>query len=143
MTVDRWSNRTSQSFENILRIKAFDDLYSYCILEHTIFRCRLKDRIFFKSLIDTLGSISLLINRILFAINTVLQIQSIIRIFLLQKFSYRNETLVNPPFFPGKHRYTPTTWTRSPGYFEEKLSIPIKEGRSIILCIDRRDQHQQ
>jgi hypothetical protein len=43
-------------------------------LKHTIFRCRLNERILFKSLIDTFGSISLLINRTLLAINTVLKI---------------------------------------------------------------------
>jgi hypothetical protein len=41
----------------------------------TILRCRLNERIFFKSLMDTFGSISLLIKRILFATNTVLEIQ--------------------------------------------------------------------
>lgn len=112
------------------------------VSQHTIFRCRLNDRIFFKSLIDTLGSISLLINRILFAINTVLQIQSLILIFFQQIVSYRNETLVNPPFFPGKHRYTPTTCTRSPGYSKTKRRL-IPNEMNDILCIDRLDQHQQ
>jgi hypothetical protein len=49
-----------------------DMTFLFRILKLTILRCRLNERIFFKSLIDTFGSISLLINRILFAIKTVL-----------------------------------------------------------------------
>ena len=73
MAIDRRSDRTSQSFEYILFIEMMRLKLFAFILKHTIFRCRLNERIFFKSLIDTFGSISLLINRILFAINTVLQ----------------------------------------------------------------------
>jgi len=120
MTIDRWSNGTSQSFEYILFIEIISLTFLICF-QHTIFRCRLNERIFFKSLIDTFGSISLLINRILFAINTVLDFIQMRNFFFLFEYSYRKDTLVNPPFFPGKHRYTPTTCTRSPGYTRREM----------------------
>jgi hypothetical protein len=42
-----------------------------------------------------------------------------------EDFLYRNDTLVNPPFLPGKHRYTPTTCTRSPGC--EKIFLDFRK----------------
>jgi len=57
------------------KIDRWFSVFHFPLNKHTILRCRLNERIFFKSLIDTFGSISLLINRILFAINTVLQVQ--------------------------------------------------------------------
>lgn len=74
VTVDGWSDGTSQGFEDILDIvRVIAPVLLISEWEPTILRCRLNERIFFRSLMDTFGSISLLINRMLLAISTVLQ----------------------------------------------------------------------